>query len=114
MPFSQISATANSPRSGVPVTATAGRSPLMRTGHMYFVNSAVLVGTSGGHSALIDVIHRPDPGMPWIRYGEPIEIPHDSAGKIALSAQAGFWMTRTLSGYSANGSAPSITTFFEL
>ena|SRR3990167_7446090 len=113
--FSQQTARGNFD-SGRSVTANPGVMPLaamLASGHMFYENSAIVDGTSGGHSALIDILHRPSPDMLWQSYGTVITATHPLTGKLAISALAGQWMTRTLSAFSANGSAPRITTYFE-
>ena len=82
-------------------------------GSVFYHNSAVLDGASGGHSALLDIIHRPHQDMPWQRYDVVITATHSLSGRIPITGVAGYWATRVLSAFSANGSAPSITTFFE-
>ena len=107
--FSQISARGNFPQSGDVVTAPSQ----LRNAAMWYQNSAVLAGTSGGHSALLDVLWRPHPDVEWQRYDVVITALNAANGRLALTARGSYWMTRTLSAFSANGSAPSITTYFE-
>ena len=109
--FSQISARDNFPASGQVVTAYRS---VNRNGALWWDNSAVLAGDSGGHSALIDIMWRPHVDMRWQRYDVVITATHPTTGRVAITAQGGYWLTRTLSAFSANGSAPSITTFFEI
>lgn len=107
--FSQ--STARTDTAGTIGTAVSGTASY--NGSLFYHNSAVLAGTSGGHSALIDVVHRPNANMPWQTYGVVITATHSLSGRIGLTAVAGQWATRMLSAFSANGSAPAVTTYFD-
>src|SRR3990167_10537814 len=95
--FSQISARGNFN------TGSAIRGIGAYYGSMYFVNSAQLDGTSGGNSALIRMVVRPNVGWPWSGWGNVITATHSLSGHVALTGTHFEWATLTLSAFSANG-----------
>ena len=105
--FSHVSSSANLN------TGTAVSGSDNPNGSFFYHNSAVLAGTSGGHSALMDIVHRPHASMPWQAYDVVITATQSLSGRVPLTAVAGQWASRILSAFSANGSAPRITTYFD-
>jgi hypothetical protein len=110
--FSLVSARANF-ASGNPVTAFSPERPRPVTGFLYYWNSAVLAGTSGGHSALIDVLARPDPSVPWVVL-ITVTATHSLSGRVVITGFSNYYTTQISSAFSANGSAPSVTTYLDL
>ena len=77
---------------------------------MSYWNSAVVNGTSGGNSAIVDLLVRQHSVAPWIIHST-LTAAHLASGYVTAEGLEGYFAGRIVTAYNVNGSAPSINMF---